>query len=151
MAGPSQMHHTTARTEAFHRTASDMGVEDVRVVHAEYSDELGAVVTRTLLESSPRPTAVVYDNDVMAVAGLGVATELGMAVPGDVSLLAWDDSALCRMTHPPLSAMSRDVTRFGAQAGRLLLRIVDGEDVGPVVGDPATLAVRGSTGPPPQS
>ena len=148
VAGPSQMHHTTARTEAFHRTAESLGVDDVRVVHAEYSDELGAVVTRTLLGSSPAPTAIVYDNDVMAVAGLGVATEMGLGVPADVSLLAWDDSPLCQMTHPPLSAMSRDVTAFGARAGRLLLQIVDGGRVGPVGGDPATLAVRASTGPP---
>jgi DNA-binding LacI/PurR family transcriptional regulator len=149
VAGPSQMHHTTARTEAFHATAAAKGVSDVRVVHGDFSDVLGTQVTRTLLGSTPRPTAVVYDDNVMAVAGLGVAAELGLTVPGDVSLLAWDDSPLCRMTRPPLSAMSRDVTRFGAQAGRLLLQVVDGERVGPVGGDPATLAVRASTGPPP--
>jgi len=149
VAGAAQMHHTTARTEAFHATAAARGVTDVRVIHADHEDVLGTQVSRALLQSSPRPTAVVYDDNVMAVAGLGVATELGISVPGEMSLLAWDDSPLCRMTHPPLSAMSRDVTRFGAQAGRLLLQVVAGERVGPVSGEPAGLAVRGSTGPPP--
>jgi DNA-binding LacI/PurR family transcriptional regulator len=149
VAGPAHLHHTTARTESFHRTARALGAEEVWVVHADFSDELGAVATRSLLGSSPRPTAIVYDNDLMAVSGLGVVTELGMTVPADVSLLAWDDSPLCRMTRPPLSAMSRDVTRFGAQAGRLLLNVVDGDRVGPNGGPLASLAVRGSTGPPP--
>ena len=149
VAGPAQMHHTTARTEAFHATAAALGLTDVVVRHADFSDVLGSQVTRDLLATSPRPTAVVYDDNVMAVAGLGVATELGIRVPAEMSLLAWDDSPLCRMTHPPLSAMSRDVPRFGAQAGRLLLQVIDGERVGPVSGEPAGLAVRASTGPRP--
>ena len=149
VAGPAQMHHTTARTEAFHATAAALGVQEAVVRHAEIPDALGVEVTRELLATTPRPTAVVYDDNVMAVAGLGVATEMGIGVPTEVSLLAWDDSPLCRMTHPPLSAMYRDVTRFGAQAGGLLLRVIDGERVGPVSGEPAGLAVRSSTGPPP--
>lgn len=148
VAGPADRHHTTARTESFHETAARLGVTQVHVRHAEDPDVLGVEVTRELLGAGPRPTAVVYDDNVMAVAGLGVATELGIAVPGEMSILAWDDSPLCRMTHPPLSAMSRGVTRFGAQAGKLLLRVIAGERVGPVAGEPAGLAVRASTAPP---
>jgi len=147
VAGPAGMHHTTARTASFHATAKALDVADRWVVHAD--DELGGDVTRTLLTADVRPTAVVYDTNVMAVAGLGVATELGLRVPADVSLLAWDDSALCRLTHPPLSAMWRDVPGFGAQAGRLLLGVIDGEPARTISGPVATLAVRASTGPPP--
>ncbi|MFE7169054.1 substrate-binding domain-containing protein [Streptomyces sp. NPDC057616] len=55
-----------------------------------------------------RPAAIVYD--IMAVAGLSVVAEMGLSVPGDVSLLAWDDSQLCRLTRPTLSARGRGPT-----------------------------------------
>lgn len=73
-------------------------------------DREGARATRSLLTAGgpDRPTAIVYDNDIMAVAGLSVAAEMGLSVPGDVSLLARDDSQLCRLTHPTLSAMSHE-------------------------------------------
>lgn len=41
----------------------------------------------------------------MAVAGVATATELGFSVPADVSVVAWEDSALCRMVKPWLSAL----------------------------------------------
>jgi DNA-binding LacI/PurR family transcriptional regulator len=70
-------------------------------------------VTRRVLEASAPPTALIYDNDVMALAGVAAATELGHSVPGDVSVVAWEDSALCRMVKPWLSALSRDSVEFG--------------------------------------
>jgi DNA-binding LacI/PurR family transcriptional regulator len=146
VGGPPQMRHTAVRTDAFRRAARELGLTDVQVVDADLTDELGAAVTRTLLTSSPRPTAIVYDNDVMAVAGMSVAGEMGLAVPADLSLLAWDDSPLCRLTHPALSAMTRDVFGFGAQAGRLLLEVIAGRRVGAVGGSLAVLTPRGSTG-----
>jgi DNA-binding LacI/PurR family transcriptional regulator len=147
VGGPPQMRHTAVRTDAFQRVAAELGSTGAQVVHADLTGEQGAAVTRALLSTSPRPTAIVYDNDVMAVAGIGVAGELGLDVPGELSLLAWDDSPLCRLTHPALSAMTRDVYGFGAQAGRLLLEVIAGQPVGAVSGSLAALTARGSTGP----
>lgn len=91
----------------------------------------------------------MYDNDIMAVAGLSVAAEMGLSVPGDVSLLAWDDSQLCRLTHPTLSAMSHDVHGFGAEVARTLFGVItgaEGEGSHPV--PTPVLTPRGSTAPP---
>jgi len=90
----------------------------------------------------------VYDNDIMAVAGLSVAAEMGLSVPGDVSLLAWDDSQLCRLTHPTLSAMSHDVHGFGADAARTLFGVITGEGPGSHPVPTPVLTPRGSTAPP---
>ncbi|KEF18271.1 hypothetical protein DF18_23830 [Streptomyces rimosus] len=65
----------------------------------------------------------------MAVTGVGVAAELGISVPDGLSLLAWDDSQLCRLTHPTLSAMSHDVHAFGAEVARALFDVIAGQDV----------------------
>ncbi|WP_307802826.1 substrate-binding domain-containing protein [Cellulomonas dongxiuzhuiae] len=66
----------------------------------------------------------MFDNEVMAVAALGVADETGLAVPGDVSLLTRDDSALCRLAHPSLSAMSLDVHATGVQVADAVLNLL---------------------------
>ena len=47
-----------------------------------------------------------------------LAAEMGLSVPRDLSLIAWDDSQLCQLTHPNLSAMSHDVFGFGADVTR---------------------------------
>ncbi|GAA3034890.1 hypothetical protein GCM10020000_10390 [Streptomyces olivoverticillatus] len=85
----------------------------------------------------------------MAVAGLAVAAERGVSVPGELSLIAWDDSVLCRNTHPAVTALVRDTAAFGRRAAEHLVALLDG---GPAldVRDPLPrLAPRGSTGPAP--
>ena len=74
----------------------------------------------------------------MAVAAVGVAAEMGVAVPDQLSLLAWDDSALCRLANPTISAMSLDVQAMGMQVADCLLNMLAG---GPVT------AVHGSRSP----
>jgi DNA-binding LacI/PurR family transcriptional regulator len=91
---------------------------------------------------------VIYDNDVMAIAGMSVAQEMGLRVPADVSVVAWDDSPLCQLTHPPLTALSRDIPAYGAHAARRLLAAIAGEPIEGYQDETAQLAPRGSTAPP---
>lgn len=84
----------------------------------------------------------------MAVAGLAVAAEMGLRVPEDVSLPAWDDSQLCRLTHPTLSAMSHDVHGFGAEVARTLFGVIMGDGAGSHPVPTPVLTPRGSTAPP---
>jgi DNA-binding LacI/PurR family transcriptional regulator len=142
--------HTAVRTAAFDEAARGLDLAGAWQVTTDYSGEAGARATRSLLMAAPadRPTAIVYDNDIMAVAGLSVAAEMGLSVPGDVSLLAWDDSQLCRLTHPTLSAMSHDVHGFGADAARTLFGVITGEGAGSHPVPTPVLTPRGSTAPP---
>jgi len=87
VSGPAALAHTRSRTEAFLDECARRGARGA-VVEADYGQESGTRATRALLGRNDPPSAVVYDNDVMAVAGLGVANELGLGVPSDVSLLA---------------------------------------------------------------
>ena len=110
-----------------------------------------AEFARALLTSARPPTAIVYDNDVMAVAGVAVATELGVAVPGSLSIVAWDDSPLCQLLHPPLTALTRDTFAFGASAARSLLALLDGAEGTDVEDHVPVLVHRESTSVPPNS
>lgn len=153
VAGLPRLLHTTVRDAAFAEAASKMALESFESFHSDYSGEQGARITRRLLTQPERPTALIYDNDVMAISGLGVAHELGLAVPDQLSIVAWDDSPLCRFTHPALTAFSRDIPAYGSKCVELLLAIIEGEHAGtdrPAVSVQCTqaqLSPRGSTGP----
>jgi DNA-binding LacI/PurR family transcriptional regulator len=149
IAGPAEFVHTRVRAEAFAAATARLGMTESRTVHTDYSDEGGASAARRALVAERPPTALVFDNDVMATAALGVAQELGLAVPGDLSLVAWDDSVLCRLVRPALSALRRPVVDYGELAVSMLLRLLDGEVVEDQAAAQPTLVVRGSTGPPP--
>lgn len=139
VAGLASLLHTVRRDAAFASSVVD-GV----VVPGDYTAEAGAAATRSLLGMDEPPTAIVYDNDVMAVAGAEVAAALGVAVPAELSLVAWDDSVLCQ--HGRLTALSRDTFAFGARAARALVAVIGGalpSDVEDVLPE---LVVRGSSG-----
>ncbi|MFD2419352.1 LacI family DNA-binding transcriptional regulator [Amycolatopsis pigmentata] len=147
VAGLTELRHVTTRTAAFERVAAERGMR-VRVVDGDFSAEEGARLTRELLRGRKRPTAIVFDNDVMAVAGLAVAQELGVAVPTELSIVSWEDSPLCRLVHPPLTALARDIPAFGMTAARTLADILDGGEPHAVQAETLSLAVRGTTAPP---
>jgi DNA-binding LacI/PurR family transcriptional regulator len=150
VGGLPDLLHTRTRTEAFDRAGARLGLPGSATVATDYSGEDGARATRRLLSSPTRPTAIIYDNDLMAIAGLAVAQEMGLSVPGDLSIVAFDDSPLCRLVHPPLTALSRDVPEYGARAARLLLALVGGSPATSTQDDTARLVPRGSTAPPPR-
>jgi DNA-binding LacI/PurR family transcriptional regulator len=150
VGGAADLGHTAIRTAAFDEAAGTLALTGAWQVATDFSGDAGARATRSLLTAAPadRPTAIVYDNDIMAVAGLSVAAEMGLRVPEDVSLLAWDDSQLCRLTHPTLSAMSHDVHGFGADVARTLFSVIAGGEGGSHPVPTPVLMPRGSTAPP---
>lgn len=151
VAGLAALDHTHARNVAFQEAMAVHGLEAAEVLMTDYSAEEGGAVVRELLSRPDRPSAIVFDNDVMAVAALGVARELDIAVPEQLSIVAGDDSQLCTLVHPPLTALARDVTAYGAHTARTLLAQIDGDHVDDFRDATPTLVVRGSSGPPASS
>ncbi|WP_030157758.1 LacI family DNA-binding transcriptional regulator [Glycomyces sp. NRRL B-16210] len=155
IAGLPHLLHTAIRDAAHTETAAALGLESMTTVHSDYTGEQGARITRRLLSSANRPTAIIYDNDVMAVAGLGVAHELGLHVSEQLSIVAWDDSPLCRLTHPALTSLTRDISAYGSHCAEVLLTLIGADAPSPekrafsVQCRPAQLSPRGSTGPAP--
>ncbi|MCX5274185.1 LacI family DNA-binding transcriptional regulator [Streptomyces virginiae] len=151
VAGLPDLAHTVRRMESLRTEAArrGLGPDQVRSVLTDYSDTEGAAATRRVLAEPEPPTALVYDNDVMAVAGSAVAAELGIPVPGRLSIVAWDDSALCRVTHPRLTALVRDTAGFGRLAAGELLAVLAGDPPGVRISERPRLEPRESTAPPP--
>jgi DNA-binding LacI/PurR family transcriptional regulator len=137
--------HSKLRTDALARVGEAAGIEVVSVT-ADYTAEHGVEATHALLDRAQPPTAILYDNDVMAVAALSAVQRAGLAVPGDLSIIAWGDSVLCELVHPAVTALRWDTMEAGAQAARLLNLAAEGAEVGSYQEGPPELMVRESTG-----
>jgi DNA-binding LacI/PurR family transcriptional regulator len=145
VSGPRNFVHTRERSQAFLDQCARSSVQGV-IVEGDYSEESGKASTRSLLGRRGAPSAIIFDNDVMALAGLAVAAEMGIDVPGRLSLLAWDDSALCRLSNPPLSAMTLDVHGMGQQVGTCVLNTLADGPARAYMAPMQRLSARGSTG-----
>ncbi|WP_327070419.1 LacI family transcriptional regulator [Kitasatospora sp. NBC_01250] len=149
LAGLPAFQHTQRRIRALRDAAKRLGLTEALSLPTDFSDAEGAAATRTLLARRERPTAIIYDSDVMAVAGLGVATEMGVAVPAELSVVSFDDSVLARIVHPPLTALSRDTFTLGEQVARTLLAVIDDPESAADLKTPTPrLTVRESTAMP---
>ncbi|ANZ40232.1 LacI family transcriptional regulator [Lentzea guizhouensis] len=144
ITGPAGLLHTAARTSALVDGCREAGLVPT-IVEGDYSEEAGAKLTAALLERAEPPTAILYDNDVMAVAGLNTAKERGVSVPGELSLIAWDDSTLCRLATPALTTMSVDVHQFGVAVAESVLELIGGGPVAPRWSPAAALVARDSS------
>jgi len=147
VTGVGEFVHTTQRTAAFEQAVRTLGLEG-EIVETDYSAESGARATRRLLSSPRRATAIIFDSDLLAVTGLGVAQQMGLVVPDDVSIVGWDDSLISQVVHPPLTAITRDIEAYGSAATRQLLAAIAGETVGDLETERGELTTRGSTGRP---
>ncbi|MFC0680134.1 LacI family DNA-binding transcriptional regulator [Lysobacter korlensis] len=149
VGGDGQLVHIEQRDVVFTSLLGE-DVPGCRIVHTDFSVEGGRSATRRLLSGEDPPTAIIYDSDVLGVAGLSVAKEFALDVPGDLSIVTFDDSLLCQLSMPPLTALRRDTPALGARAGRELLFLLRGSDTPPETsgGRGFELAVRGSTSPP---
>lgn len=149
VAGNEDMLHGRARREQFERVAAEVGV-DGRVAPTDFSPEQGGEATRRLLALAPdvRPTAIVYGNDPMAIAGMAVAQGAGLRIPDDLSVTGLDGSQIGQYVFPALTTLDNDPVEWGRVVASTLLDLVDGNDPVDRTLTPARLIVRGSTGAP---
>ena len=146
VTGVGEFVHTRQRSGAFERATADLGLAG-----GHHRDRLQRRAGRTRDAQAPlaRPTrrrAIVYDSDLLAVTGLGVAQQMGFSVPDDVSIVGWDDSLISQVVHPPLTAITRDITALRRRRDATSVRghrRGGAEDVEIARGE---LTIRGSTG-----
>lgn len=149
VAGPEQLGHTFIRDNAFMEETAALDLQ-YSCFHADYSPEEGSRCTQRLLSLPQPPTAIVYDNDVMALSALKTANNLGISVPDQLSIVSWDDSFMCEVSVPSVTALNRNVVRTGRMAARMLLQLVEGREVDSTMETDNELVFRDSSGPAPR-
>ncbi len=122
---------------------------DGRTFAPEEGYEEGYAYGRRLLDSGVDFTALFAFNDISAIGAMRAFSEAGLSIPGDVSVLGFDDIHGAGFHRPALSTIRQPLREMGATAARHLLARLGGESSpGQVTVEPE-LVVRASTGPPP--
>ena len=99
----------------------------LHLIERPYGIENGATAFAELIDQDRPPTAIFCGNDVLAVGALRRAREMAVDVPGDVSIIGFDDIELSQVTHPMLTTVHVPHREMGKQAARMLVRhLVDG-------------------------
>jgi len=121
--------------------------ENSPVEHALFSLEGGQAATTRLLRHGV--TGVICASDVLALGAIRAVRRAGLSVPGDVSVVGYDDSAFMNCTDPPLTTVRQPIESMGKAAVALLVNQIENTDVYPeeLLFEPE-LVVRGSTGRP---
>jgi DNA-binding LacI/PurR family transcriptional regulator len=151
VAGDQQYLHARRRRAAFARTVRAAGLDGLCVMCTDFTMAAGAAATRALLDRAQPPTAIVYANDPLAIAGLGVLQSRRIDIPGQISIIGYDGTEMVRHTHPALTTIVADAELWGATAATTLLRFVAEGQADNVWLPAAQLTHGDSVAPPPFS
>lgn len=149
IAGPGDASNAIGRVEGYRQAMAEAGLE-VRpdwVVPSSFGLEGGHEAARQLMTLQQRPTAVFAVNDNTAIGALSALSQLGLSVPGDVSVVGYNDIPIVSHLPTPLTTVR---TPFDQIAGRALELVIEGlGERGDVISRAApTLIPRLSTGRP---
>ena len=150
LAGPQDSYSARRRAAAWHTVLKEAGAPVPPVRYGDWSAASGYAVGRELAARDD-VTAVFAGNDHMAVGLIRALVEAGRTVPGDVSVVGFDDVAEAGYFLPPLTTVHQEFEEVGRRCVSLLLQQIEGDKhtAGAVASIAPRLVVRASTAPPP--
>jgi DNA-binding LacI/PurR family transcriptional regulator len=120
------------------------------VVPGGHAEESGIRAIATLFADNRPPTAVVASNDRCALGLLDALNRRGLAAPGSLSVVGYDDSMLARLTHVDLTSVNQEARKQAEQAIALAVdRLETGRAAAREIVLAPRLVIRSTTGPPP--
>jgi len=147
VAGPADASSATERVRGFRNAIAEAGLPAQPVVEADFHFSGGREATARLLERGADFTALFAANDLMAAGAVRELHSRGISVPGDVSVIGFDDAPLAEMISPALTTMRQPLQEMAQAAVSLLLsRLTDADSGQPTRRVlPTTLVIREST------
>jgi DNA-binding LacI/PurR family transcriptional regulator len=148
LAGPADWHEAQGRIAGWRDALDDAGARGTAPVRGDWSARSGYELGARLLDL-PDLTAVFVANDQMALGLLRLLHENDREVPGDVSVVGFDDIPDAEFFTPPLTTVRQDFNEMGRHSLHLLLEQMEANERSDArVTVPASLVVRASGGPP---
>jgi LacI family transcriptional regulator len=148
--GAPELGISEVRVQGYREALAEAGIafDPQLLAIGSFTEEGGYDAARSLLET-PSFTAVFAANDLSAIGVINAIVESGRRVPGDVSIVGFDDLRLSRFTTPPLTTIHQPALEIAELATQLLLELASGRKVRQLrhLLEPA-LVVRASTAPP---
>ncbi len=148
LLGPEDHMPSRRKMAGFEEHAGRMGIPVGPAEHALFSLEGGQAAASRMLRQGV--TGIICGSDVLALGAIRAVRRAGLTVPGDVSVVGYDDSAWLNCTDPPLTTVRQPIESMGKSAVALLVGQME-TSVGhaeELLFEPE-LVVRGSTGPAP--
>jgi DNA-binding LacI/PurR family transcriptional regulator len=144
LAGPAGLLSTVERVRGFHEF-----FPHALVLHGEFEQSAGYRLTSDLIASDAEFTAIFAGNDYMAWGAQRRLLEAGIEVPGQVSVVGFDDIDIAELLRPTLTTVRQDTLEMGRRAAQLVVRAVEGRGEATLVDEvlPVQLMIRRSTGP----
>ena len=128
MVGPQTGAPARLRRELYQKRFREHGIDDLAVDRERLHRGRRPGRHDPLLDADPQPTAIVYSNDLMAIAGMGTAFARGLRMPEDISIVGWDDITVSQYLHPALSTVTQHPFDDGRMAATLLLEAIEGRE-----------------------
>jgi LacI family transcriptional regulator len=128
LSGRSDLNTSRQREEGFRVEMTEAGIplNESLVLDTSFQPDLAATAAHQLLTMATPPTAIVSANDITALQVMGVAAELGMRIPEDLSVVGFDDIPDAAAATPPLTTVRQPLQKMGEEAMHLLLDLLDG-------------------------
>lgn len=148
ITGPNDMTCSRARLSGYRSALDAAGIpirEDL-IVSGQFARDDGVTLGRELLSLPKPPTAIFAGNDLQAVGVYEAARSKGLSIPGDLSVVGYDDIQIAEWVGPGLTTVRQPIAEMAEQATRLVLRMKDSNSTEATRIDLATsLVVRSST------
>ncbi|MEU8301751.1 LacI family DNA-binding transcriptional regulator [Micromonospora sp. NPDC048909] len=152
VAGPTHLLCSRARLDGYRAglEAAGLPLEDHLLRPGDFYHASGFAAGSSLLDLDEPPTAIFAASDQMAFGVYEAIRQRGLLVPGDVSVVGFDDLPEARWASPPLTTVRQPLVEMGRLAARTVLRLAQGEAIdSPRVELATELVVRDSTAAPP--
>jgi len=122
ITGPSMVTASADRVHGYIKAMQDasLPIGEDWVITGNFHVDGGEEGIRRILQMDPRPTAVFACNDMMALGVLRGLRNSGLSVPGDLSLIGFDDISLASIVSPALTTISQPIDQISAKAIELL-------------------------------
>jgi LacI family transcriptional regulator len=153
LGGPPAVSTAADRVAGYHRALAERGLDahTPQVYYDRYTQEGGYQMAQQALAATPRPTALFATNNFIAIGAFRALREVGLSVPDDISLVAFDDLPPAVLIDPFLTVAGQPAYEMGQRAAELLFARLAGE-APPEPQEivlPAQVIIRRSSGPPP--
>jgi LacI family transcriptional regulator len=150
VSGPRGLFTVQERFEGYRRALTEAGVpfDEALVCFGSYDRHFGASALAGLLELPSPPTAVFAASDYLVVGMLETLRERAIAVPGDMSIVGFDDMEFASLLMPPISTLRQSARGLGRRAVDILIARLAGEVPATVERLPVQLIERASVAPP---
>lgn len=147
--GPKSFRSAHERLNGFQVGLQEFGIEldSALTVEAGYTFESGMRASDNLLTHAKRPTAIFAGNDEMAIGVYTSARKLGLSIPGDLSIVGFDDTPMASRISPALTTVRLPIREMGSEAASGLLKLISGVDLKENKSFDPEIIVRDSTKP----